>query len=77
MEVFFVDLVKILHSGEGGDVSSGSNLETNSLVFAIDILLLFITLHSYTCVTIFVAFNIAIISSPYTFGLYSYQQGST
>ena len=28
-------IVKILHSGESGDVSNGSNLETNSLVFAI------------------------------------------
>ena len=47
-----MNIVKILHSGEGRDVEQWLEPETNSLVFAIDFFLLFIVLHSYTCDTI-------------------------
>jgi len=60
MEVPFVDIVKILHSGEGGDVEQCLELETNSLMFAIDFFFLFIALHSYTCDTICLPFQYCI-----------------
>jgi len=57
-----VDVVKIFHGGEGGDVEQCSNLETNSLVFAFDFILLLIVLHLYTCDIICLAFHYSIHS---------------
>jgi len=49
VKVSFVDIVEILHSGEGGDVEQWLEPRNKSLVFAIDFFLLFIVLLSYTC----------------------------
>ena len=70
MEVPFVDIVKILHSSEVGDVEQCSNIVTNSLVFAIE------TNSLVFVILLALLFNIAFISSSCIIGLYSYQQGS-
>ena len=41
MKVFFVDLVEILHSGEGGDVEQWLEPRNKLLVFAIGFLFVF------------------------------------
>ena len=60
MKVSFVDIVEILHSGEGWDIEQWIEPQTNSLVFAIDFFLLFIALHSYTCDTVCLVFQYCI-----------------
>ena len=76
MKILFVDLVKILHSGEGVDVKQWLEPQNKLLVFAIDFLFALYCFTFLTCDTTCLYFIIALISSTCIFGHYLFQQES-
>ena len=76
MKILFVDLVKIIHGGEGGDVEQWLEPRNKLFVFAIDFLFAFYCFTFLTCDTTCLYFINALISSTCIFGLYSSQQES-
>jgi len=76
VKFFFVDLVEILHSGEGGDVEQWIEPLNKLLVFAIGFLIAFHCFTFLTYDTTCLHFIIALISFTCIFGLYSFQQES-
>ena len=73
MKILFVDLVKILHSGEGGDVEQWLEPRNKLLVFVIGLLIAF---HYFTFLSYDTTCFIVLISFTCIFGLYSFQQES-
>ena len=76
MKIFFVDLVEILHSGEGGDVEQWLEPQNKLLMFVIGFLFALYCFSFLTCDIICLLFIISLILFTYIFGLYSSQQES-
>jgi len=74
--ISFVDLVEILHGGEGGDVERWLEPRNKFLVFTIGFLIAFHCFIFLSCDISCLHFFIAHISFTCIFGLYSSQQES-
>ena len=71
-----VDIVEILHGGEGGDVERWLEPRNKFIVFAIGFLIVFHCFTFLSCDTACLHFFIAPISFTCIFGLYSFQKES-